>query len=235
MGFVGKAPPFDDSVMIQRLLNEICPNNGKKNVVIEWHSFPSGLSNQTRPMRTKRQSAWDDMSSEEIANSETAQRHPLNLTAFYEIYSTYADVKFIVLHRPYLELIASHADWFKSVISHSQVTRGFLYILRRFLDYNYTNANGEKLWHLVCIQHIFSKFYNHDAEKLSDARNRVIKDIATFLKWPITECDDCFNEWRESNKDPVAILGDDVETIREDAQSLKGMWPPTEGDEQCDI
>ena len=175
------------------------------------------------------------MTSEEIAQTESAQKHPLNLTAFYETYSAYADIKFIVLHRPYLETIASHVDWFKSITSHSQVTRGFIYILRRFLDKHTTDLNtGEKLWHLVCIQHIFSKFYNHDPIKVNNARKNVIEGLAIFLNWPVKECADCYDSWHESKKDPLIILGDHFDAVSEHANSLKGIWPPASNDE-CQI
>ena len=231
-----KTPALDDPQLLERLFNRYCPLDGKKHVIIEWHSFPSGLSNQTRPFRVKRESAWDDMTSEQIAQTESAQKHPLNLSLFYETYSAYSDIKFIVLHRPYLETIASHIDWFTSITSHSQVTRGFIYILQRFLDkYSFDEMTGEKLWHLVCIQHIFSKFHEHDAAKVDKARKNLIEELATFLNWPVKECTDCYNSWHESKKDPLVILGDYFDTVNEHANSLKGIWPPSPDGDKCHI
>jgi len=235
MGF-NHTPPLDDPLLIKELFARSCPSDGKKHLIIDWHSFPSGRLNAPPPFRVYRQNGWLDMPSEEIAKSKLALNHPFNLTAFYETYSKYADVKFVVLYRPYLETIASHADWDQTPVIHSEITRGFIYILRRFLDKYIVDARtGEKIWHLVCMQQINSKFHGNDEERLARDRRLVIEKLATFLKWPTKECPHCFDSWRESTKDYRAILGDSFMAIKQHSESLKGVWPPlTEGD-LCDI
>jgi hypothetical protein len=176
------------------------------------------------------------MSSEEIAKSKWALNHPFNLTDFHEVYSKYADIKYIVLHRPYLETIASHADWDRTPIIHSEITWGFIYILQRFLEkHSVDTRTGKKIWHLVCMQQIYSKFYHNDEKMLENARRRVIEKLATFLNWPTKECPHCFDSWRESTKDYTAILGDNLTAIKRHAESLKAVWPPLTEGELCNI
>ncbi|KAL3805120.1 hypothetical protein HJC23_003348 [Cyclotella cryptica] len=235
MGY-NHTPPFDDPRLVERLFAQSCPRDGKKHVIIDWHSFPSGSFHAKRPFRVYRQKDWMNMSSSEIATSKSALNHPFNLTAFYLAYSRYADIKFIVLHRPYLETIASHADWDSTPIIHSEITRGFIYILRRFLDkYAVDTTTGDKLWHLVCVQNISSNFYNNDETRVELARRRFVKELTKFLNWPINECPNCFNAWRDSTKDHMAILGDYATTVKHHAESLKGSWPPVTHGEQCNI
>lgn len=235
MGF-NHTPPLDDPLLIKELFARSCPSDGKKHLIIDWHSFPSGPTNARRPFRLYRQYEWLDMSSEEIAKSKLALNHPFNLTAFYEAYSKYAVIKFIVLHIPYLETIASHADWDKTPIIHSEMTRGFIYILQRFLDkYTVDTRTGEKIWHLICMQQLYSKFYDNDEKRLEHARRLVIEKLASFLNWPTKECPQCFDSWRESAKDYIAILGDNLTVIKQHAESLKGVWPPLTEGEMCSI
>lgn len=232
-------PPLNDPMLVEKLFSDVCPHDGKKHVIIEWHSFPSGHIYSKRKFRVPRQAAWLNMTSEQIANSESAQNHPFNLTAFYEAYSPYADIKFIVLHRPYVETIASHADFDGSVNVHSEIIRGFLYILRNFLNRHiFDPITGEKLWYTVCVEHIFSKFYEHDDRRVGEARRHMIENLANFLNWPTKECSLCFDSWRESSKDHVSILEKmgALDQIIKHAESLDGIWPPsTDEGERCSI
>eukprot|EP00804_Cyclotella_cryptica_P004087 CCRYP_020324-RA/>CCRYP_020324-RA protein AED:0.03 eAED:0.03 QI:165/1/1/1/1/1/2/156/399 len=235
MGY-NHTPPLDDPRLVEQLFAQSCPRDGKKHVIIDWHSFPSGLFSATRPFRVRRQKDWMNMSSSEIATSKSALNHPFNLTAFYVAYSRYADIKFIVLHRPYLETIASHANWDSTPIIHSEITRGFIYILRRFLDkYAVDTTTGDRLWHLVCTQKMSTNFYDNNETRVELARRRFVEELTKFLNWPINECPNCFDAWRESTKDHMAILGDYATAVKHHAESLKGLWPPATHGEQCNI
>ena len=50
------------------------------------------------------------MSAEEIVNTDEALSRPTSMNAFYQGYSPYVDIKFIVLHCPFFETITSHHD-----------------------------------------------------------------------------------------------------------------------------
>ena len=64
--------------------------------------------------------------------------------------------------------------------------------------------------------------------------------MAEFLGWPVKECEHCFDNWRESRKDPERVLGEgNMDMLREHMKLLEGVWPPA-GDEgvaeqQCEL
>ena len=180
------------------------------------------------------------MSPEEIANTVEALSHPTNMNAFYRSYSPYFDIKFIVLHRPFLETIASHRDWDGGPITHSNIIRGFMLVLRRFLDTHlFDLVSGRRLWSLVCVDRIMAKNYETEMDAIN-ARRRIMSYLTTFLDWPEGDCPQCFDNWRESAKDPMEVLGGEiVAALADHTPFLEGVWPPPgeEGilDQQCGL
>lgn len=227
-------PPLDDPELVRRVIRDICPPDGRKHVIVEDNSFPCGQEDDRRSYRVHRQHEWLHMSPEEIANSESGKNQPTNLNAFYRAYSPYADVKFLVLHRPYLEVIASHAEWDQGPIIHSNIIRGFMIILRRFLDSHMIDPKtGKQLWHLICVEKHFAKFYNFNDMAVIEARKKMLYNVANFLNWPVKECPHCFDSWHESTKDYAATLGpDNLRVLEEHIKSIEGTWPPNR---QCRV
>jgi len=223
-----KTPDIDNPEFVQRVVKESCPDDGKKHVLIEWASFPSGHEDDPRSYRVRRQHEWLSMTAEEIANNNEAQQQPFNVTAFVQAYSPYVDIKFIVIHRPFLETIASHHKWDEGPEVHSNVIRGFMLILHRFLNAHPVDLlTGSRLWTLVCIEKIMAKNYRNE-EDVTVARQNVVSHLSEFLGWPVRECPDCFNMWRESRKDPLKVLGpQNVEMLVDHMKLLEGVWPPT--------
>jgi hypothetical protein len=238
-GFL-KTPEVDDPAFVQHVVRESCPDDGHKHVLIEWASFPSGQEDDHRSYRVKRQHEWLTMTPDEIANSDEALKHPTNMNAFYQAYSPYVDIKFIVLHRPFLETIASHKDWDGGPIIHSNIIRGFMLMLRRFLDTHlFDLVTGKRLWSLVCVERIMAKNYEteHDTKA---ARKRVMSYLTTFLGWDNGDCPQCFDSWHESSKVPEEVLGEEnVSVLRDHMSWLEGVWPPPGEDgiaeQQCPI
>jgi len=221
-------PEVDDPDFVRAVVSDACPpGDGRRHVLIEWASFPSGHEDDQRSYRVHRAPEWPNMTPEEVANSDEALSHPLRLNAFYRAYSPHVDVKFVVLHRPFLETIASHRDWDGGPETHSNVIRGFMLVLRRFLDTHlYDQVSGGRLWRLVCVEKIMEKNYN-DKEKAAAARVNVLRDLAEFLGWPDGNCPKCFNSWHESKKDPIEVLGEEnVAVLRSHMEWLEGVWPP---------
>lgn len=220
-------PEIDDPAFVRKVLEESCPNDGKKHVLIEWASFPSGHLDDKRSYRVHRQKEWLSMTPEEIANDAEAQTHPFNLPAFYRAYSPFADIKFVVLHRPFLETIASHADWDEGPIIHSNIIRGFMLVIRRFLDSHTIDwVTGGRLWAVVCADRIMTKNYGPE-EDVRVARQNIISYLADFLNWPDGVCPHCFDEWYESKKDPFEVLGtENVKILLDHMKLLVGVWPP---------
>ena len=87
-GRKGSETDIDDPILVKKLIHKACPNDGAKHVVVLGTSFPSkGYGSH---YRVSRQREWATMSMEEMANSETALNHPINLRSFYNTYSPYA-------------------------------------------------------------------------------------------------------------------------------------------------
>lgn len=234
----GIIPDIDDPMFVQRVVERSCPNDGNKHVLIESTSFPSGQVDDPRPYRVHRQHEWMSMSPEDIANNDKAQQQPFNLTAFVDAYSPYVDIKFVVIHRPFIETIASHIKWDGGAVPHSNIIHGFLLILSRFLNTHRVDlVTGTPLWTLLCLEQIMAKNYEHDDDVVM-ARRDILSHLADFLGWPVNECSHCFDMWHESRKDPYVKLGDDLEDVLQHANQLIGVWPPSEEgltEQQCKI
>ena len=230
-GFKGD-PGVDNPAFAESIISSMCPNDGRRHVVIEWASFPSGQETDIRSYRVKRQNDWLQMTPQEIANDPKALVHPVDLEAFYDTYATHAEIKLVVLHRPFLETITSHKDWDGGPIQHSNIISGFMIILSRFLNSHIDDlVTGTKLWTLLCMESIYAKNYQ-SAEEVNEARKRVLLDLVTFLGWPVTECVDCFNSWHESSKIPEKALGlENMKILFEHMAALEGIWPPKRSDD----
>ena len=113
-------------------------------------------------------------------------------------------------------------------------------MLRRFLDTHlFDLVSGSRLWSLVCVESIMAKNYDspHDVKV---ARKHVMSYLTEFLSWPSGDCPQCFDDWRESTKDPRDVLGEkNVGIMQEHMESLEGVWPPPGEDgiaeQQCGI
>jgi hypothetical protein len=228
-------PAIDDPILIQKVISQMCPNNGQTHVIIEGVSFPAGDDSDNTKLRVKRQRDWQRMSVEELSMSPTALKHPINLETFYEAYHPYATIKFIVLHRPHIETVGSHSDFDSSPIIHSKIIQGFLIILRNFLENHRNDAiSGEKLWSVVRTERLAVRFYGPRNKREShksafEARHQIVHDIATFLGWPQKECQQCFNTWQDSNKDYAQVFSpEEMNVLREHAKNVQSIWPPSE-------
>jgi len=226
----GNIPPIDDPDLVRSVVQSSCPMDGKKHVLIEWQSFPSGQENDRRSYRVHRQHEWLSMTPQEIATSDEAMSHPANMTAFVEAYSPYAEIRFVVLSRPFMETIASHHEWDEGPLVHSNVIRGFSLMLRRFLDvHEFDGVDGRRSWTMVCVERVMAKFYKRD-EDVSMARANIIAYLANFLGWPVEECPHCFDKWHDSTKDPLKVLGKSglptMNKLYEHMGILEGVWPP---------
>ncbi|KAL7551414.1 hypothetical protein ACHAWF_014621 [Thalassiosira exigua] len=244
-GWKAKESKIEDPRFVGRLIRKLCPSDGARHVLILGASFPSSGSGG-KNFRVTRQKDWGTMTMEEIADSETALNHPLNLRSFYRAYSRYADVKFVVLHRPFLETVASHLNFDGGPQQHINVLAGYLLMIRRFLDEPSVNkaddVNGSA-WMMVCMQHVTSTYHNGEQTRVQSARQDVISDLASFLAWPQGECEDCFDHWQDSKRtDPEAYLlrqGEEkgkpeiLSILERKKQHLNGIWPPDVAGLKC--
>ena len=172
----------------------------------------------------------------QIAESEVAINHPVNLYQFVELYGPYAQIRFVVLHRPFLDTVASHMDWDGGWEGHSHLIRGFMVLLRRFLDERGVDSvSGGNLWTIVCVERLMSKFYQYQGEHGSQVdyeewdlgRRRILSYLADFLGWSQRECDDCFASWRERSNDKISLLeSDKIMPLLDHMKEIEGIWPP---------
>ncbi|KAL3794041.1 hypothetical protein HJC23_003693 [Cyclotella cryptica] len=231
-GHFGKAAPLNNSSLIHDRLSSLCPNDGHQHVIIEDCSFPCGFVD--RPCGYyPRQYEWRNMTMQGIAQSDAAINHPVNLYQFLELYGPHARIKFVVLHRPYLDTLASHVTWDGGWEGHSNVIRGFMMLLRRFLDQHQVDSlSGEKLWTLVCVERLTAKFYGYEGEeetraKLEVARHRILFYLAEFLGWPQGECLHCFDSWRDGSTDKLQVFSSvKVFSLLDHMREIRGVWPP---------
>eukprot|EP00985_Skeletonema_marinoi_P028863 scaffold26193_cov153-Skeletonema_marinoi.AAC.2 len=129
----GVDPGIHDTALAQSVVSTMCPNDGRRHVIVEWASFPSGMAHgkagDQRTYRVRRQPQhWLKMTPEELANDELALMHPVDMNAFYDAYAPYAEIKFVVLNRDYTETIASHMNWDGGAEGHSKIISGFMMI-----------------------------------------------------------------------------------------------------------
>lgn len=233
---------MNDPNSVQALLRVICPDPNdlrSRHVIFEDNSFPSGEAVHHREIRS---TEWSHMSAEEIANSNTAASHPTNLNNFYDSFGPYVDVRFVALHRPYLETIASHPGFDGGPIRHSVVLSEFIILLSRFLTshmYSPPQDGNAPLWAIVCL---VSKSFQSE-EELLESRASVLRYLANFLGWPVSICPECFDDWNESRKrlSPRERFRDEAtDEVLVHAKMLESIWPPRRPEDfwpqqQCEL
>lgn len=242
-GFHAGTPPVDDPDLVRSVVRSSCPVDGRRHVLLEWQSFPSGHEDDPRSYRVHRRHEWLGMTPLEIATSDAALQHPANMTAFAEAYAPFAQVRFVVLSRPFLETIASHPSWDEGPEVHSNIIRGFTLVLAGFLERHYYDVvDGARLWTMVCVERVMAKRYRN-RRAVRNSRADIVSYLTEFLGWPVRECPQCFDSWHDSTKDPFDVLGrmgpNVVNELLEHKKLLEGVWPPLgeEGvlEQQCDL
>ncbi|KAL7538559.1 hypothetical protein ACHAWF_006128 [Thalassiosira exigua] len=223
-----------DPELVTELLRSICPSDGARHVLLLDTSFPSKGTNGSY-YRVGRQKEWTDMAMTEIAESETALNHPLNLREFYDAYSPHADVRFVALSQPFMVTIADRSRLDGGPEQHAAVVSGYLLLLRQFLTW-LSRAAGGKTWTLVCMEELSEEFHRGDMAQVISSRTTIVRDLARFLGWPVYRCDDCFLDHGEekirspTRKLEVQGVSDGKPHTKElmnmKKEVLKGIWPP---------
>lgn len=183
--------------------------------------------------------------------SQTAMNHPTNLNNFYDTYSPYAEIKFVVLHNPYIDTVSQHIVVDRSVEQHSNLVRAYMLLLRRFLDSHPTDkVSGEKLWTLVCMERIRERYYAEDVmvdgervegnARMQFARQNILRYLAEFLGWSEENCPKCYDHWKESGKDYAKVLGlENMAVLVDHMRRMASIWPPNVEnalpEQQCSI
>ena len=93
-GMHGEERALDDTMMIRHTFRKICPNDGKKHVIIEDASLPCGHGEDDEDSKGKksfrgfaRQDWWAKSDMYRIAKDNSAVNHPTNFYKFIDAYS----------------------------------------------------------------------------------------------------------------------------------------------------
>lgn len=211
---------------VQKTMNIICPKDGHKRLYLEGKSWPNGRNN--------RDPNWKIMTPLQISMSEIALNSPTNLYDLMDVYSPYADIKFVALHRPYLQTIASHNGgamrWDGGAIIHSNIIRGHMTMLREFLDSHMIDKRTrQRLWTTVCTEKLLTKNHGNKEATLETGNDIIMHHLEHFLGWSQNACPNCFDDWQEDKKNPFAkIRPKEVETVQNHIKTLVGVWPPVD-------
>ncbi|KAL7526196.1 hypothetical protein ACHAWF_001673 [Thalassiosira exigua] len=229
-GHKARRKAVDDPELVKELLRSICPNDGAPHVLVLSTSFPS--KGAARGFyRVDRQTEWADMAISDVAKSETARNHPVNLREFYEAYSPHADVRFVVLSTPLMRAVSEHPNLDGGPHQHAVVLSGYLQLLREFLDWLDGTAGGNA-WTMLCMEELSEEFAHGDVAQLVSSHRNVAKSLSHFLGWPADRCSDCFPEFEgpaAGNSTGKAQREDarlPRELINMKRELLKEIWPP---------
>ena len=199
-------------------MHQLC-NDGRRHVIIEDNSFPSGSSVRGQ---------WKNMTATEIASSLKKHPHPIDLKAFAQDFSPFADVRYVVLHRPFINTVVAHHDFGGN---HATVIRGNLMYLAELLrgsGKGGKRAVGGAPWTLLCVDQLSNSRNSKVDGATATPRERILADLSHFLRWHHPDCPRCFAEWKDSTKDPEIILGQDgLKSMKDEREKLMGIWPPT--------
>ncbi|KAL7550441.1 hypothetical protein ACHAWF_013674 [Thalassiosira exigua] len=230
-GHMARRSAVSDLELVNELLRSICPNDGARHVLLLDTSFPSKSVDRGSYYRVGRQKQWTDMGVTEIAESETALNHPVNLRQFYKAYSPHADVRFVALSQPLMVSIAEHPKLDGGPEQHTAVMSGYLLLLRQFLDWLGRTA-GKKNWTLLCMEELSEQFHHGNMAKVVSSHTDMVRNIAHFLGWPVDQCVGClpdleakvvYNSTRKLEGEDIRLP---LELINMKKEVLKGIWPP---------
>lgn len=197
--------------ILKQSMDKLCPrNDNKTHVIIEDKSFPAGMDT---PIKGE--------TSSEVASFLKMNPKPVDLIAFAQMFAPYANVKFVVLHRPFVNTVASHNAWHGGTKGHSIVLLGHLKYLAQL--FGGKGTVGGAPWTLLCVNWLSGR--NND--KTAAPRKRILESLSQFFEWQHSDCPRCFDTWRDSSKDPQQVVGENAFRMLHNLRDeLKGIWPP---------
>ena len=204
-----------DSAEISPKMEEICKPN-ERTVIVEDTSFPSGL--EYRKIYAGRPAM-------DVAAILDIKPHPLDLEALVDTFSPHADIKFVILHRPFFSVAVSHSEYKidGGIVGHGEVMSGHMRYLGKLFKPDKLDSKVD--WMLLCTDRL-----------RTTERDAVVGELADFLGWNKRQCDHCFDKWIDSRKDPSKVASEEVMTKLEEQKAeleSTGLWPPRrEGETQ---
>ena len=204
-----------DSAEIAQKMIEICQPT-KRTAIVEDTSFPTGL--EYRKIYAGRPAM-------DVAAILDIKPHPLDLEALVDTFSPHADIKFVILHRPFFNVAVSHSEYNidGGIVGHGEVMSGYMRYLGKLFKPD--KLGGKVDWMLLCTDRL-----------RTIERDAVVGELADFLGWTKRQCDHCFDKWISSRKSPSEVAGEDVMAKLEEQKvelDNTGLWPPRrEGETQ---
>jgi len=228
-GETGDISSFRDKSLIQHTIDRLCPDDGKTHVIIEDLDVMYRWIDREHRLRIRGKKKWSAMSMHDIVESQDAMSYPRNLELFLEAYSLFAEIHFVAIHRPFLDSLASHENWYQNINLYSNLIGGFMMILNLFLDgHTHDEVTGRKLWTLICLERLTSKYYNGNEDKMNFGRQEFLHHMVEFLSWDQSECKDCWSSWKEdseTNFDPNSVESNWMEILEVRRKELAEEWP----------
>ncbi len=220
---------FRDKSMIRQTVDRLCPDDGKTHVIIEDLDIMYRWIDREHRFRIRDKKKLSTMSMHELVESQDAMSYHHNLELFLEAYNPFAEIQFVALHRPFLDSLASHQNWYQDINLHSNLIGGFMIAVNNFLDsHTYDEVTGRRLWTLICLERLTSKHYNGNDEELNLAREDFLRHVVEFLSWDQSECKNCWSSWKEENEhyfDQNSVESNWMEILEGRREELATKWP----------
>lgn len=208
----------------QETMDQLCPNDGRRHVLIEDNSFPSGYD---------RRSEWKMMTPQEIAAQLHEDPHPVDLLEFANQFSPFAQIRFVVLHRPYINTVVSRIKFDKTTDVHAHVVSGNLIYLESILRHQPSESVPPFI--VLCVSQLSESESNNQQQGEKTPRGKNLKNLANLMQWPQTDCPECFDEWRDSKKVPMDEVSlEDYQFLLDEREKLKDIWPPVPDEDKAD-
>ena len=198
-----------DSAEIAPKMERICKAPNERTVIVEDTSFPTGL--EYRKIYAGRPAM-------DVAAILDIKPHPLDLESLVDTFSPHADIKFVILHRPFFSVAVSHSEYKVDggITGHGEVMSGHMRYLGKLFKPD--RLGGKVNWMLLCTDRL-----------RTTERDAVVGELADFLGWAKRQCDHCFDKWISSRKSPSEVAGEDVMAKLEEQKTeleSTGLWPP---------
>lgn len=208
-GYTGEESPEQR----KEVMKTICPSDGSNNVIICDKSFPAFMEYRKKLV---------NMTAAEIAAHLKLNPNPISLIDLPQLFEPFADVHYILLHRQWLNTVASHPYFDGGFAEHGRVISGY----QQYLGDLFSNNDVVKAvpTSVVCSDLMDQKEY----------QEQVLEELATQFQWKKNACSNCFDTWKASKKNPEI----DIQSFKyliELQQNASSVWPPRDIEFVCPL
>jgi len=207
-----KCPPSERRAKLNMLLEAMQTNcQDEPRILFEWCSYPFGEEHRER---------WaDGVADTDALARELRSGNPGNsvdLREFVDIFSEFADVKVLVLHRGLISASWSHKEWDQGLLKHAR-------ILALFMEYLTGVLGGldPDMWRWVAYEDVCNAHLQGEHAAVAAA-------LSAFLGLPAATLQRSFSHFRPSSKDAAAEMpGETLREIRALEDRHSDRWFPS--------